>query len=66
MEGKILCFQFEDAFAKPTHLTYNDGSDHDEPQKQPPEAFCKKAALRSLVKLTVKHPCLSLFFKKLY
>ena len=66
MEGKILCFQFEHASAKPIHPTYNDGSDHDEPQKQPPEVFCKKGALRSLVKLTVKHLCLSLFFKKLY
>ena len=62
MEDKILGFQFELVSAKPTHPSYNDGSDQDEPQKQPPEVFFKNGALR---KLTVKHLCQSLF-KKLY
>ena len=33
MEDKILGFQFEPVSAKPTHPSYNDGSDQDEPQK---------------------------------
>ena len=66
MEDKILGFQFEPVSAKPTHLSYNNGSDHDEPQKQPPEVFCKKGVFRNSVKLTVKHLCQSFFFKKLY
>ena len=45
MEDIILDFQFELAPAKPTHPSYKDGSDQDEPQKQPPEVFCKKALL---------------------
>ena len=65
MEDKILDFQFELVSAKPTHPSYNDGNDQDEPEKQPPEVFCKNGALRNFVKLTVKHLCLSLFFKKL-
>ena len=62
MEDKILRFQFELMSAKPTHPSYNNGSDQDEPEKQPPEVFCKKGALRNFVKLTVKHLCQSLFF----
>ena len=42
MEDKILGFQFEPVSAKPTHPSYNDGSNQDEPQKQPPEVFCIK------------------------
>ena len=52
MEDKILGFQFELVSAKPTHPGYNDGSDQDEQQKQPPEVFCKKGALRNFAKLT--------------
>ena len=66
MEDKILGFQFELVSAKPTHPSYNDGSDQDEPQKQPPEVFCKKCALRNFTKLTVKYLCQSFFLKKLY
>ena len=33
MEDKIPGFQFEPVSAKPTHPSYNDGSDQDEPQK---------------------------------
>ena len=62
MEDKILGFQFEPVSTKPTHPSYNDGSDQDEQQKQPPEVFCKKGVLRNFAKLTVKHLCLSLFF----
>ena len=65
MEDKILGFQFELVSAKPTNPSYNGGSDQDEPQKQPPEMFCKKGALRNFTMLTVKHLCQSLFFKKL-
>ena len=54
MENEILGFQFELVSAKPTYPSY-DGSDQDEPQKQPPEMFCKKGALRNFTKLTVKH-----------
>ena len=64
MEDKILGFQFELVSAKPTHPSYNDGSNQDEPEKQPPEVFCKKGALRNFAKLTVKHLCQSHFFKK--
>ena len=66
MEDKILGFQFVLVSAKPTHPSYNDGSDQDEPQKQPSEKFCKKGILRNFAKLTVKHLYQSLFFKKLY
>ena len=66
MEDKILGFQFEPVSPKPFHPSYNDGSDQDEPQKQSPEVFCKKGVLRNFAKLTVKHLCQSLFFKKLY
>ena len=45
MEDKILNFQFELVSTKPTHPSYNDGCDQDEPQKQPPEVFCKKTLL---------------------
>ena len=45
MEDKILAFQLEPVSAKPTHPSYNDGSDQDEPQKQPPEVFFKKETL---------------------
>ena len=45
MEDKILDFQFELVSTKPTHPSYNDGCDQDEPQKQPPEVFCKKMLL---------------------
>ena len=31
MEDKILGFQFEPVSAKPTHPSYNNGSDQDEP-----------------------------------
>ena len=48
MEDKILGFQFVLVSAKPTHPSYNDGSDQDEPQKQPSEVFCKKAHLETL------------------
>ena len=34
--------------------------------EQPTEVFFKKGALRNFAKLTVKHLCQSLFFKKLY
>ena len=68
MEDKILNFQFELVSAKPTHLSYNDGSDKDEPQKKPPEVFCKKGTLRNFTKLTVEHlwqsPFLKNFIKK--
>ena len=57
---------FELVSAKPTHLSYSDGSDKDEPQKKPPEVFCKKGTLRNFTKLSVKLLCQSLFFKKLY
>ena len=50
MEDKILDFQFELVSTKSTHSSYNDGSDGDEPQKQPPEVFCKKGALRNFAK----------------
>ena len=63
MEDKILGSQFELVSAKPTHPSYKDGSDQDEPHKQPLEVFCKKDALRNLAKLTVKHLCQSLFSK---
>ena len=66
MEDEILGFQFEPVSAKPTHPSYTDGSDQDEPQKQPPEVLCKEGALRNFAKLTVKHLWQSLFFKKLY
>ena len=33
-------------------------------QKQPPEVFCKKGALRNFAKFTGKHLCQSLFFNK--
>ena len=65
MEDKILGFQFVLVSAKTTHPSYNDGSDQDEPQKQPSEVFCRKSALRNFAKLTVKHLYQSLFFKKL-
>ena len=35
MEDEILGFHFEPVSAKPTIPSYNDGSDQDEPQKQP-------------------------------
>ena len=38
-EDNILGFQFESVSAKPTHPSYNDGSNQDESQKQPPEVF---------------------------
>ena len=63
MEDKILGFQSELVSPKPTHSSYNDGSDQDKPQKQPLEVFCKKRALRNFAKLTV---CQSLFLKNLY
>ena len=66
MEDKILDFQFELVSTKPTHPSYNDGSNQDESQKQPPEVSCKKEALRNFAKLTVKYLRQSLFFKKLY
>ena len=66
MEDKILGFQFVLVSTKPTHPSYNDGSDQDEPQKQPSEVFCKKRALRNLAKLSVKHLYQSLFFIKLF
>ena len=66
MEDKIVGFQFVLVSAKPTQLSYNDGSDQDEPQKQPLEVFCKKSTLGNFGQLTVKHLCQSLFFKKLY
>ena len=50
MEDKILGFQFVIVSAKPTHPSYNDGSDQDEPQKQPSEVFCRKALLENLQK----------------
>ena len=40
MEDKIVGFQFEPLSTKPTHPSYNDGSDQDEPKKQPLEVFC--------------------------
>ena len=55
MEDKILGFQFVPVSARPAHPSYNEGSDQDEPQKQPSEMFCKKSALRNFAKLTVKH-----------
>ena len=63
MEDKILGFQFILVSAKPTHPSYNDGSDQDEPQKQLSEVFCRKSALRNFAKLTVKHLYQSLFLK---
>ena len=66
MEDEILSFQSELVSTKPTHPSYNDGSDQDEPQKELPEVFCKKGTLRNFAKLTVKHLCQSLFLKKLY
>ena len=33
-------------------------------QKQPPEVFCKKAALRNLTRFIGKHLCQRLFFNK--
>ena len=65
MEDKILGFQLELVSTKPSHPTYNDGRNQDEPAKQPPKVFCKKGALRNLAKLTAKHLCQSLFYKKL-
>ena len=66
MEDKILDFHSELLSAKLTHPSYNDGSDQNEPQKQPPEVFCKKGVLRNFAKLTVKHLCQSFIFQKLY
>ena len=66
MEDKILDFQFELMSTKPTHPSYSDGSNQDEPQKQPLEVFCKKGALRNFTKFTVKHLCQSLFLQKSY
>ena len=66
MEDKILGFQFGLVSTKPTHPSYNDGRDQDEPQKQPSEEFCKKSTLRNFAKLTVKHLYQSFFSKKLY
>ena len=65
MEDKIIGLQFVLVSARPTHPSHNDGSDQDEPQKQPLEVFCRKSALRNFAKLTVKHLYQSLFFKKL-
>ena len=62
MEDKILGFQFELVPTKPTHPSYNDGSNQDEPQKQPPEVFCKKGALKTHCKSPVPE---SLFQKTL-
>ena len=64
MEDKILDFQFELVSAKPTQPIYNNGSDQDESQKEPPEVFCQKVALRNFAKLTVKNLCQSVFFKR--
>ena len=64
MEDKILGFQFVLVSAKSTHPSYNDGSDQDEPQKQPSEVFCRKSALRNFANLTVKHLDQSFFLKK--
>ena len=66
MEDEILGFQFVLVSAKLTHPSYNDGSDQDEPQKQPWEVFCRKSTLRNFAKLTVIHLDQSFFFKKLY
>ena len=48
MKDKILGFQFVLVSSKPTHPSYSDGSDQDEPQKQPSEVFCRKSALETL------------------
>ena len=64
MEHKILSFQFEPVSVKLTHPSYNNGSDQDEPQKQPPKVFCKKDGFRNFAKFTGKHMCQSLFFNK--
>ena len=50
MESKILSFQFEPVSTKPTHPSYNDGNDQDEPQKLPPEVFCKKKCSETFCK----------------
>ena len=61
MEDKILNFQNEHVSVKTTHSrllfddtnlthpSYNNGSNQDEPKKQPPEVFCKKALLEILL-----------------
>ena len=64
MEHKILSFQFEPLSVKLTHPSYNNGSNQDEPQKQPPKVFCKKGSFRNFAKFTGKHLCQSLFFNK--
>ena len=63
MENKILSFQFVLVSTKSTHPSYNNGSDQDEPQKQPLEVFCKKSTLRNFAKLTLKHLYQSLSYK---
>ena len=61
MEDKILGFQFEPVSAKTTRPSYNNGSDQDEPQKQPPEVFCKKGVLRNFARFT-ENICASVSF----
>ena len=37
---------------------------HIQPQKQPPEVFCKKGALKNFAKLIGKYLCQRVFFNK--
>ena len=61
MEDKILGFQFVLVSAKPTHPSYNDGSDQDEPQKQPSKLFCKKAHIETLLN-SLSNTCIRVSF----
>ena len=61
MEDKILGFQFEPVSAKLTCPSCNNEREQDEPQKNPPEMFCKESILRNFAKFTGKHLCYSLF-----
>ena len=63
MEYEILVFQFEPVSARPTHPSHNDGSDQDEPQKQPPEVFCKKRCFQKFRKTHCKTPVPESLFK---
>ena len=56
MENKIHGFQFELVSVKPTHPSHNDRSDQDEPQKKPPEVFCKKRCSQKFRKTHCKTP----------
>ena len=62
MEDKTLGSQYEPVSAKRTYSSCNDGSNQDEPQKQPLEVFFKKHVLRNFPELTVKKKILIKIF----